>query len=191
MAPAPRDARRHTARHDPPPHRCRRIPSSHHRLLTYLLVARPYLSLSLSSTTCSARTSPSTILRHRPLRSPASERASDLKPYSPFTSLALMSTSSSQGTRATLRYLKGHAGRCATSRPNPLSSPSPSPLALTTHHSPLTTNHSPTDSPLTPTHSPLTHQPTTHHSPLTTHHSPLTTHHSPLNHPHPHPNPNP
>ena len=37
---------------------------------------------SLSSTTCSARTSPSTILRHRP-RSPAPERSSGLKRYSP------------------------------------------------------------------------------------------------------------
>jgi len=47
-------------------------------------------ALPLSSTTCSARTSPSTILRHRPpvrgsgaLRSPAPERSSDLKRYSP------------------------------------------------------------------------------------------------------------
>jgi hypothetical protein len=39
-------------------------------------------ALPLSSTTCSARTSPSTILRHRP-RSPAPERSSGLKRYSP------------------------------------------------------------------------------------------------------------
>ena len=44
--------------------------------------------LPLSWTTCSARTSPSTILHHRPPK-PAPERSSDLKRYSPiFTSAA-------------------------------------------------------------------------------------------------------